>query len=379
MEDSSLVINEEETQIFGVFDGHGGYQVSKFVSKYFYKVLTELTSYKKNLIEKALIETFLKLDLILKLENVNKALKSFEFRNDSNFDIAFEFLKFCNLSNNEINIKIPHSKSSDTLASLKDFYYSNNNIISPIKHNSSNDIINDLENTPQINKNEGEFSEIFDSESTIDNDHNEKPYFLKENEEIYSFGGVILDNKSHIHPNLVAFSMGTTANVAFIRNGICYIANVGDSMAVLYKNGKALKLNTEHKVLLGKEKERILKSGSGIYNGRIDGRINLSRAIGDFMFKRKNALKDNEQPIISYPEINKFKITSDMEFIVLACDGIWDCVEIQGFCEYVSTSLKEKIPLQKILKDLFDRLIYDNKKMFGGTDNMTCTIVVFNH
>jgi len=101
--------------------------------------------------------------------------------------------------------------------------------------------------------------------------------------------------------------------------------------------------------------------------------------LGTLCSKEKKTLKANEQPIISYPEINRFKITSDMEFIVLACDGIWDCVEIQGFCEYISTSLKEKIPLQMILKDLFDKLIYDNKDMFGGTDNMTCTIVEFKH
>lgn len=74
--------------------------------------------------------------------------------------------------------------------------------------------------------------------------------------------------------------MGTTANIVLIKNNYLYIANVGDSLAVMYKNGQAIKLSQEHKVTLESEKSRITKSGARIFNNRIEGRLNLTRAIG---------------------------------------------------------------------------------------------------
>ncbi len=95
----------------------------------------------------------------------------------------------------------------------------------------------------------------------------------------------INNSKSFKEPvRLVAYEMGTTANVVLIKNNYLYIANVGDSLAVMYKNGIAEKLTTEHKVSLEHEKNRIEKSGARIINNRIEGRLNLTRAIGIFLY-----------------------------------------------------------------------------------------------
>jgi len=73
-------------------------------------------------------------------------------------------------------------------------------------------------------------------------------------------------------------------------------------------------------------------------------------------------LGTHEQAVISYPEIKKIKITNDIEFIVLACDGVWDCVEIQKFCEYLSMWIKKtKKSISKILSDAFDMMLSKNK------------------
>lgn len=80
--------------------------------------------------------------------------------------------------------------------------------------------------------------------------------------------------------DLVAKNMGTTANILFIKNNYLYLANVGDSMAVAFKNGEAVRLNNEHKVTLPSESSRISKSGAKVINNRIEGRLNLTRAIG---------------------------------------------------------------------------------------------------
>lgn len=83
---------------------------------------------------------------------------------------------------------------------------------------------------------------------------------------------------------LIAKNMGTTANILFIKNNYLYLANVGDSMAVIFKNGEAIRLNQEHKVTLISESSRIAKSGAKVINNRIEGRINLTRAIGRIFF-----------------------------------------------------------------------------------------------
>jgi len=171
--------------------------------------------------------------------------------------------------------------------------------------------------------------------------------------------------------------MGTTANVALIKDKFCYIANVGDSLAVIYKDGKAIKVNSEHKATLQKEKDRIVKSGRRIINGRIDGRINLSRSIGDFQYKSNNFLKENLQALIPCPEVYKFKLTPDIEFMIMGCDGLWDYVDAQKICEFVSKKLKEKISIKKILKEIFSKLITKNLDTNIGSDNMTCLIIEF--
>lgn len=74
-------------------------------------------------------------------------------------------------------------------------------------------------------------------------------------------------------------------------------------------------------------------------------------------FKKNHNLKFYEQAVTAYPEITKMKITKDFDFILMACDGVWDCVEIQKLCEHISMKLKSNIKLSAIVADLFDQII----------------------
>lgn len=91
----------------------------------------------------------------------------------------------------------------------------------------------------------------------------------------------IKTNYNENYNELISEKMGTTANLALITSNYIYIANIGDSLAVMYKNGKAEKLNEEHKISVQSEINRINNSGSKIINNRIEGRLNLTRAIGN--------------------------------------------------------------------------------------------------
>ncbi len=74
-------------------------------------------------------------------------------------------------------------------------------------------------------------------------------------------------------------------------------------------------------------------------------------------FKKNYLLKFYEQSVTAYPEINSLKLTSECEFIILACDGVWDCVDAQKLCETVSQKLRSKIQISAIISEIFDKIL----------------------
>lgn len=118
---------------------------------------------------------------------------------------------------------------------------------------------------------------------------------------------------------------GCTANVLLIKDNILYCANAGDSRCVLGVKGKAVPMSTDHKPNMLSEKTRILKAGSSISSeGRIDGNLNLSRALGDLKYKKNKNLKPHEHPITAFPDVKIMPLTATMDFAVIGCDGIWE-------------------------------------------------------
>lgn len=86
---------------------------------------------------------------------------------------------------------------------------------------------------------------------------------------------------------------------------------------------------------------------------------------GDLYFKNNKNLF-YEQSVTSCPEITKLKLTKDIEFIIMACDGVWDCVDVQKVCEHISTKLKSKERISEIIAELMDQIIAktNNSKYF---------------
>ncbi len=74
-------------------------------------------------------------------------------------------------------------------------------------------------------------------------------------------------------------------------------------------------------------------------------------------FKTNPAMNFYEQAVTAYPQITTMKITKDCDFIIMACDGVWDCVDAQKLCEHVSIRLKSHGKIADIISDLFDSII----------------------
>jgi len=69
------------------------------------------------------------------------------------------------------------------------------------------------------------------------------------------------------------------------------------------------------------EKARITAAGGFVDFGRVNGNLALSRAIGDFEFKKSAELAPEQQIVTAYPDVVVHDMGDDDEFLVIACDG----------------------------------------------------------
>ncbi|KAK1650523.1 hypothetical protein QYE76_068328 [Lolium multiflorum] len=146
---------------------------------------------------------------------------------------------------------------------------------------------------------------------------------------------------------------GSTACVALIRGNQIIVGNVGDSRCVLSRNGQAIDLSTDHKPNEPGERARIEAAGGSVVQRqvlvhdasgrmrielvpyRVDGIIAISRALGDFQFKKNNRLK-----LICNPDIHTEDITDDIDFLLIASDGIWEVKTSEEVVTYVNERLQ---------------------------------------
>jgi len=168
---------------------------------------------------------------------------------------------------------------------------------------------------------------------------------------------------------------GCTACVILIVKNYIYCANAGDSRCVLSSKGLAVEMSQDHKPELQSEKDRITKAGGFITDGRVNGNLNLSRALGDLEYKKDTNLAEKNQLITAYPEVRKRELTSDDEFFVLGCDGIWECMTNQEIVQFVAKKLGETASVSTVCEDLMEKIIAPDTSTGIGCDNMTCIIV----
>jgi serine/threonine protein phosphatase PrpC len=164
-----------------------------------------------------------------------------------------------------------------------------------------------------------------------------------------------------------AKNMGSTClNVMHFKQGrhnYLDILNLGDCRCVISRDNLAIPLTKDHKPHWPDERRRIEKLGGEIYYDGTEWRVDelsVSRALGD----------SSSDPYVShYPDIYHYKLTKYDDFLVLACDGLWDVMSNQDVVNYIIDRKKDK----DLAKSLANYAI-NNK---GSTDNITIIIVYF--
>ena len=281
-----------ELDVFGVFDGHGGKEISQFVTHHFTKELIVNKNYLKGDLQSAIKDTFIKMDEIMQTNEGKEEIKQYARKSKEEDDLQ--------------NKEEPQNSQMAMLAQL-------------------------------VGQKDPESDDI-------------------------------------------AMRTGCTGCVCVIDEMYkkMYFANAGDSRVVLCKNGNAIAMSTDHKPELESEKDRIYKADGWITDGRVKGNLNLTRGLGDLDYKQNKKLKPEEQMITSNPDIKIEDFSNDVDFIIIGCDGIWDCLTNQQACDFVKNRYNNQEKLSKIIEEMMDSICANDlyNETGVGCDNMTCMIIV---
>lgn len=106
---------------------------------------------------------------------------------------------------------------------------------------------------------------------------------------------------------------------------------------------------------------------------RVNGSLAVSRALGDFEYKNVEGRGPTEQLVSPEPEFFiKERLPDCDEFLVLACDGVWDVMTNEDICDFICARMKLTDNLETICNEVIDTCLYK-----GSRDNMSIIIIAF--
>lgn len=334
----------KDVALFSVFDGHGGKEVALFCKEYFTAQLLRMESFKNEDFEQALMETFFFIDEMLIDPQYTSVLQAYKEQEKHSNDGGGEEEQA------GAQGESAGESGSDEVATIGE-----------AQNREREQLEKDVKSKLEQAEVKGSLSRSEALELMM------KMLQLKK-----------IDSNEVCDLPTVA---GCTAIVALRVENMLYVANAGDSRAVICQDGNAVALSDDHKPLNTEERTRIEAAGGYVTAvGRINGSLNLSRSIGDLKFKGNKELDPSKQIITAKPDVTTVELSSQHEFLVVACDGVWDIMSNQAIVDFVKKQLSEGITkVSEIIENVFEHCIADDPRIAEGLggDNMTCIIVFF--
>ena len=163
------------------------------------------------------------------------------------------------------------------------------------------------------------------------------------------------------------FNSGSTGVIALWPHddNYLYIANLGDSRAIVWSENHLIIETIDHKPSL--ELDRITASGGFVRNRRVGGYLAVSRSFGDYYDSLKlvnRQYSSKHAPVSAEPDIYMVDMRKhpNQTYMVLATDGLWDVMNTTEVMQLVSKG----ITCKDIITEATRR---------GSTDNITIIIV----
>lgn len=169
---------------------------------------------------------------------------------------------------------------------------------------------------------------------------------------------------------------GSTAITAMVTDRHIICGNAGDSRCILVRKDAAVAMSDDHKPYNEIESARIHKAGGTVALKRVNGDLAVSRAFGDYLYKANRHMKAEEQQVSVEPEIRVVERTSEDQFLILACDGIWDVFENDEMARWI-VNLAQSGECGDNLVEMANKLIDVCLHERDSRDNMSVIIVAF--
>ena len=117
----------------------------------------------------------------------------------------------------------------------------------------------------------------------------------------------------------------------------------------------------------------------------MNGNLNLSRAIGDLNYKARKNIAPVGQIITAEPDVTQIIIGAEDEFMVLACNDIWDVMANQQVVDFVRRRNRtyggpmNQQALAQLTSQLLDNCLTADPKITRGIggNSMTAITVQF--
>lgn len=374
MEDAHVVALDVDDEkkgnmaLFGVFDGHGGKEVAKFCAIHMTRVLKGTDGYKQGNLSEALRQAYLGMDEEMKRKEHMAELEALKSEGED-AEVGDDGLR-----KGETAMMLDSAQLPEAFLEAFGISRESGYVFKVVK--SADGQLN-VQNVLDRDGNElGTSDEPMDDEDT-----GEKPPDPLD----------VVDDAIEHHTPLQLEEMnsgevpwngpaaGCTAVCAIVSDNHLVVANAGDSRCVLSRDGKAVALTEDHKPNNEEEFSRIMKAGGFVADGRVNGSLNLSRALGDLEYKQAQ-LPPEEQMVTANPEIRTLRLTHDDEFLILACDGIWDVLSNQEAVDFVRAQLLQGKSPKEICEAACDFCLAEDTTGCGkGCDNMSIVISVFKN
>ncbi|BGP18234.1 mgpp2cl-1, protein phosphatase 2C-like protein 1 [Rhodosporidiobolus nylandii] len=139
-----------------------------------------------------------------------------------------------------------------------------------------------------------------------------------------------------------------------------YTANAGDARAVLARGGEAIRLSYDHKGSDPKEIKRIEAAGGYVAGQRVNGYLAVTRALGDSQMK---------QFVVGAPYTTETAIRPEDEFLIIACDGLWDVCSDQQAVDLIAGETDPQQAADKLLQYALTN---------RSTDNLSVMVIQLN-
>lgn len=195
------------------------------------------------------------------------------------------------------------------------------------------------------------------------------------------------------HPKNIANMCGCTALVVIryldnYRRECIQVINLGDCRAVLSRDGLAIPLSKDHKPFWSDEKYRI--DLVNMEYGK-DQKIHYEAGdwrIGDLSVSRSFGDLDNKPYICHRPESFIYILDRNSEFVILACDGLWDVLQNHEAVNFVRDHFNNNnieyynIPMAYPSSEVINTKCIARKLASyafakGSTDNVSIIIIFF--